>query len=75
MPVSHELTFGEKIKQLRTAKGESLQSVADAAGISKAHIWELERGRAKNPTVSTVKTLAAYFGADYADLISYMGED
>ena len=73
MPVSHELTFGEKIKQLRSDRGESLQVVADAVGISKAHIWELERGRTNNPTVSTVKALAAHYGADYADLISCMG--
>jgi len=37
------MTLGARIAQLRRNKGESLQKVADAVGVSKAHIWELEK--------------------------------
>ena len=36
--------LGVQITQLRLQKAESLQQVADAVGVSKAHIWELEKG-------------------------------
>lgn len=39
------------IKTLRTERGMSLQDVATAANMSKAHVWELERGRSDNPSV------------------------
>lgn len=37
----------------------SLQDVADRIGASKAHIWELENGRAKNPTIRMIFGLAS----------------
>jgi transcriptional regulator with XRE-family HTH domain len=35
----------------------SLQELATAAGISKNHVWDLERGCATNPTVKTLHDL------------------
>ena len=49
-----------------------LQHVADAVGVSKAHIWELEKGRADNPSMSLVTRLADHFGVSVASLV---GED
>ncbi len=50
---SPEITahMGSFIKARRVALGMSLQDVADAAGCTKAHVWEIEKGRAKNPTL------------------------
>jgi transcriptional regulator with XRE-family HTH domain len=56
------MTLGSKLTTLRLKKGSSLQEVADAVGISKAHYWELEKGRSKNPSAELVKRLADYFG-------------
>lgn len=56
------MELGVKIKELRLEKGDSLQKVADAVGVSKPHIWELERGTTKNPSLTLVKKLADYFG-------------
>ena len=53
-------------------KGKSLQDVATAVGVSKAHIWELEKGRADNPSMGLVTRLAEHFGVSVAYLI---GED
>jgi transcriptional regulator with XRE-family HTH domain len=63
--------LGVQITQLRLQKGESLQQVADAVGVSKAHIWELEKGRADNPSMSLVTRLADHFGVS----ASLVGED
>lgn len=56
------MSLGQKIKELRLKKGVSLQVVADAVGASKPHIWELERGSSKNPSLELVTKLANYFG-------------
>jgi transcriptional regulator with XRE-family HTH domain len=39
-----------------------LQQVADKVGVSKAHVWELEKGRSKNPSFELVRKLAAHYG-------------
>jgi transcriptional regulator with XRE-family HTH domain len=56
------MSIAIKIKELRLKKGVSLQSVADAVGASKPHIWELERGASQNPSLELVRKLAQYFG-------------
>ena len=66
------MALAERMNQLRLKKGESLQDVATAAGVSKAHIWELEKGRAGNPSMALVTRLADHFGVSVAYLI---GED
>ena len=47
------MTVGRRINEFRLARGESLQDVAGAVGVSKAHIWELEKGRADNPSIGS----------------------
>ncbi len=69
------MSIGQRIAELRQDKGVSLQDVADAVGVSKAHIWQLERGekgRAQNPAMGLVERLADYFGVSVAFLV---GED
>ena len=57
---------------MRFQNGESLQEVATAVGVSKAHIWELEKRRAANPSMGLVTRLAEHFGVSVAYLV---GED
>ena len=66
------MSLGLRIAGLRRKKGESLQEVADAVGVSKAHIWEIEKGRADNPSMALVGRLADHFGMSVAYLV---GED
>ncbi|HEX3756870.1 MAG TPA: helix-turn-helix transcriptional regulator [Rhizomicrobium sp.] len=66
------MTLGGKIAALRLNARESLQDVADAVGVSKAHIWELEKGRADNPSLGLVTRLADHFKVSIASLV---GED
>lgn len=51
-----------RMSELRAGRGMSLQDVADRAGLSKSHIWEIEQGRATNPTIGTAVAIAAALG-------------
>jgi transcriptional regulator with XRE-family HTH domain len=66
------MSLGARITKLRLKAGQSLQEVADAVGVSKAHIWELEKGRADNPSMGLVTRLADHFEVSVAFLV---GED
>jgi transcriptional regulator with XRE-family HTH domain len=55
-------TLGDAMKASREQAGLSLQELATAAGLTKAHVWELERGRCTNPTVKTIHGLARALG-------------
>ena len=63
------MPIGDRLKELRLGTGTSLQDVADATGSSKAHIWELESNRAKNPSLELMQKLAAHFKTTIAYLI------
>ena len=56
------MDIGERLFSLRQKTEESLQDVADKVGASKAHVWELEKGRSKNPSFDLVRKLAKHFG-------------
>lgn len=50
--------LGNRIKLLRALRRMSLDEVGQAAGLTKSHVWELEQGRSRNPTVNAVWGLA-----------------
>ena len=56
--------LGETKRAIRAKRGMSLQDVADEAGLTKSHVWDLEQGRARNPTVETVLNLALALGLE-----------
>jgi len=64
--------LGKRLQDLREAKKESLQQTATAVDTSKGHIWQMERGKAKNPSIGVVTRLADHFGVSVAYLL---GED
>jgi len=68
------MQIGERIFSLRQKSGQSLQDVADAVGVSKAHVWELEKGRSKNPSFDLVRKLAGHFGVTVDTLVGDAAE-
>lgn len=64
--------MGARLKELRVAKGESLQQTADVVGTSKAHLWQIERGKAVNPSAGVLRKLADHFSVKIGFLV---GED
>jgi transcriptional regulator with XRE-family HTH domain len=65
------MSLATKLKELRMRAGQSLQQVADAVGVSKAHIWELEAGRSTNPGLELLKKLAEHFRVT----VSFLSDD
>jgi transcriptional regulator with XRE-family HTH domain len=63
------MSLATKLKELRIKKKASLQEVADAVESSKAHIWDLETGRAKNPSIELLNKLANFFAVGIAELV------
>lgn len=65
------MSLASKLKKLREKSRESLQQVADGVGISKVHVWELEKGSSKNPSLEILKGLADHFKVP----IAYFNDD
>jgi transcriptional regulator with XRE-family HTH domain len=65
------MSLAAKLKVLRIRKGLSLQQLADDENVksSKAHIWDLETGRSKNPSIELLTGLAKALGVSIADLV------
>ena len=63
------MRFAEQLRDLRVARRMSLQDVADAVGISKAHVWNLEKGTTTNPSMELVLKLAELFRVRVIDLV------
>jgi len=51
-----------RMKELRAERKISLQELADRAGTSKSHIWSLEQGRSRNPTIEMALSIANALG-------------
>lgn len=68
------MQIGERLFTLRKASGETLQAVADAVGVSKVHIWELEKGRTRKPSFELVHNLARHFGLSVEEFMG-LAED
>jgi len=64
------LAFGEKIKQVRQAKGISLEKLHELTGVSKTHLFQLEKGEFGNPTIDTLKKIADALGTTVTSLLN-----
>lgn len=62
------MSIGSKLRQLRLKRSESLQDVADAVEASKAHIWEIETGKSRNPSLDLLTRLADHFNISVSHL-------
>ena len=63
-----------RMVERRTALGLSLQEVADRCGLSKSHIWDMEQGHSRNPTVATAVAVASTLGVSL-DHLTGIGTD
>jgi len=61
--------FGEKVRQLRQARGVSQKQMAEALGVSAAWLSALENGRRGRPNWDFLQRVIAYFNViwDEAD--------
>lgn len=63
------MSFARTLHDLRIAQRLSLQDVATAVGISKAHVWNLEKWLTENPSMDLVVKLAELFRVRVADFV------
>lgn len=63
------MTLATKLKELRVRNRQSLQEVAEAIGASKTHVWDLETGRSRNPSMELLTKLSNHFKIRIADLV------
>lgn len=54
-------TFGKRLQSLRKSKNLSQQTVADATGMHRSRISELEKDKVDDPRDDTIEKLATYF--------------
>ena len=69
-PVKRTKPFHEFMRQRREELGLTLQEVATAAGCTKSHVWEVEKGRAPNLTIRLVAGIADALAVPRDDLFS-----
>ena len=64
------MTYGERIRQGREAKGLTQEELAEALEVSRQTIGSLENGR-YNPSILLAFKLARYFGTTIEDIFIY----
>ncbi len=60
---------GRNVRRLREARGMSGNALAQAAGLRQGHLWGLETGRKRNPSVHVAAALARALGCTVDDLL------
>jgi transcriptional regulator with XRE-family HTH domain len=60
--------FGRKLHQVRKTKGMTQEQLADAAGLSRNYVNDVERGR-RNVTLATIASLARALDVRMAELM------
>ncbi len=64
--------LGARVKQLRTGRGWSLEGLANASGVSRSMLSQIEREQA-NPTLAVTLRIASAFGMSLGDLLEIPG--
>jgi transcriptional regulator with XRE-family HTH domain len=62
----------ERLKHLRAQRAWSLEALAQASGVSRSMLSQIERGRA-NPTLAVTFRIARAFGMSLAELVETPG--
>jgi transcriptional regulator with XRE-family HTH domain len=65
----NESKLGLRLRALRMKKKLSLQELADKIGASKAHVWDLEQGKTRNPSLSLLTELSRALDSSIKDLV------
>ncbi len=64
--------LGARVKNLRTTRGWSLEALANASGVSRSMLSQIEREEA-NPTLAVTLRIAQAFGMGLGDLLEMPG--
>lgn len=64
--------FGERIKDLRLAKGLSQEELAFRAGVHRTYLGGIERGE-RNPSLKNIAAIARALDVALPELFSFRG--
>jgi transcriptional regulator with XRE-family HTH domain len=64
--------LGSRVKQLRGGRGWSLEALANASGVSRSMLSQIERDQA-NPTLAVTLRIARAFGLSLGELLEMPG--
>jgi transcriptional regulator with XRE-family HTH domain len=64
--------LGSRVKHFRSARGWSLESLANASGVSRSMLSQIEREQA-NPTLAVTLRIARAFGLSLGELLEMPG--
>lgn len=67
MPPPSNTQLGAAIRQVRKENGETIEGLAEKAGISWVYLSEVEHGK-RNPTWDVIGSIATALGIEIADL-------
>ena len=65
--------LGVWVRQTRVSQSMSQRELADAAGLSRSYVCDIERGRGNEPSLATLDKLAGALGASRSDLMKASG--
>lgn len=74
LSVNNNQTIGENLKRLRTERQLSLGQLADACGLSKVILSQIEKGEA-NPTINTIWKIAKGLRVHYTEILDHKTEE
>jgi len=72
--MSEDRRLSKTIASLRAGRGYSLQDLANHTGLSKTHIFDIERGASTNPSLSTIEILASALNVSPAYLVGWSSD-
>jgi transcriptional regulator with XRE-family HTH domain len=62
--------FGNRVRELRQAKGISQEELAEKAGIHRTYLGGIERGE-RNPCLKNILQVATALGVTLSELFSF----
>ena len=65
--------LGVWVRRTRQQQGLSQRELADAAGLSRSYVCDIERGRGSEPSLNTLDKLAGALGVSRSDLMKASG--
>ena len=67
---SIEKQFGERLKELRLARGLSQEALAFKSGMHRTYLGGIERGE-RNPSLKNITAIAKALGVSLSQLFSF----
>ncbi|HEV2891939.1 MAG TPA: helix-turn-helix transcriptional regulator [Frankiaceae bacterium] len=67
--LAHRRAFGDRVRELRKERGWTQEVLAEAAGMGRGYLAEIEGGR-RAATIDTIHRIAIALGVTIADLFT-----